>query len=760
MSHEGEVRAIAFLDETTLVSGGADGRVIRWDLLSGAGQVLRREEDPIIAVAADASRIAVAAGRELAGGRVLQLDPKGRELAAWKGDEELTRLLFSGAGDLLVGGEEALRLWRAGGRAPQVLEEHEGEPVRGLARSGERVVVLTADGARLLTPGRGGALAAGGLPEAQPRPRGSGVSRRALAASLDGGRAAASIAIGMVGKEVQLHVWELAERGAWRLSLGPGAAPEALAFASDGEHLFGIPEQPLLRVWSLAARREALAVPLPASARSLAVAHGRVVVGLRDSTLLVWDEAALLAGRVEPARRLGSDRLRHGDVVSSLAYFADGRLVSGSWDGSAAVWGEDGQALARLLDADPDGGVEAVAASPDGRHLAVRGRARARVHDLEARAWVAETRVDEGCGGLAFAGRGDVLVIGGAARVLVWRWRQGKVARRALKRKERVSAVAAAGDLVAVGQAGAAAVLDLDGPGEVALAVGGAPAGVAITADGATVWTGGPRVATWDARTGRRGAAQLAEAPGRSHAVGVTADGARVAASCERSGAHLVDVWDVATGKRLARLAGHSDQVSAVAFHPAGDRVATGSWDATIRLWPLAGPAAAPRRRAAAPPPEVSFDAESVESEEAYTDLLQRFADASAGAFRPQEIEEEHGDDHVRLAFRLGGRDYERSLERTRDWVDPTFVDLINEALADQGEARRFVLRDADAWTCYVFTAPPGAGTSRPAASGRGQAAPPRRGTKKKAEKRGKKKGAGAGKAAKRASASRTRSGR
>lgn len=62
-------------------------------------------------------------------------------------------------------------------------------------------------------------------------------------------------------------------------------------------------------------------------------------------------------------------------------------------------------------------------------------------------------------------------------------------------------------------------------------------------------------------------------------------DGKKLASG---SGNETIVLWDVASGKELAALNGHKEEVTSVAFSPDGKKLASASTDDTIKLWNVA----------------------------------------------------------------------------------------------------------------------------------------------------------------------------
>jgi WD40 repeat protein/serine/threonine protein kinase len=64
--------------------------------------------------------------------------------------------------------------------------------------------------------------------------------------------------------------------------------------------------------------------------------------------------------------------------------------------------------------------------------------------------------------------------------------------------------------------------------------------------------------------------------------VAFSPDGQRIATG---SWDKTAKVWDAASGRELVTLKGHTDRIDSVAFSPDGQRIVTGSWDNTAKLW-------------------------------------------------------------------------------------------------------------------------------------------------------------------------------
>jgi WD40 repeat protein len=116
---------------------------------------------------------------------------------------------------------------------------------------------------------------------------------------------------------------------------------------------------------------------------------------------------------------------------------------------------------------------------------------------------------------------------------------------------------------------------------------GGGVCGLALSPDGRRIATSvefRPDVELWDAATGRR-LATLRGHSDRVRGVAFSPDGRRIASASEDK---TVKIWDAATYQEIRNLRGHAAGVFGAAFSPDGGRIASISWDSTVKLWDMA----------------------------------------------------------------------------------------------------------------------------------------------------------------------------
>ena len=112
--------------------------------------------------------------------------------------------------------------------------------------------------------------------------------------------------------------------------------------------------------------------------------------------------------------------------------------------------------------------------------------------------------------------------------------------------------------------------------------------GVVVKADGSACFSAGDdkQVRAWNL-TGDQGAKQLRAMGGSAGAVLKMVQHGKEPWLVSTGVDNKVRVWDREKGNQLLELAGHKDYVLSLAINPAGNVLASGSWDGEIRLWNL-----------------------------------------------------------------------------------------------------------------------------------------------------------------------------
>src|SRR5271166_2105352 len=109
---------------------------------------------------------------------------------------------------------------------------------------------------------------------------------------------------------------------------------------------------------------------------------------------------------------------------------------------------------------------------------------------------------------------------------------------------------------------------------------------IAISPDGRSLASGfgDNTIRLWDLASGKE-LRRLEGHTNKVRSVAFAPDGRSLASGSEDN---TIRLWDLPSGKEMRRLEGHTGIVSSVAFAPDGRSLASGSDDKTIRLWDLA----------------------------------------------------------------------------------------------------------------------------------------------------------------------------
>jgi WD40 repeat protein len=338
-----------------------------------------------------------------------------------------------------------------------------------------------------------------------------------------------------------VRVWDLASGRCVAVLGDHGCTVKAVSWSPDGQRLATAAYDKLLRIFERDGWRE--------------------IASLRDTRMwnrsLAWGQRGTIAtgsfGRAPVRWRIGEERARTADRlgtpgINSLALAPDGRLAAMACDdgGARIVEVASGRILRERFD--HAGAVLSAAVSPDGSRIAFGGwDDRVALYALgrpSPIAWISGH--GEPVNALAFARDGASLALGGfMGTVSLWDAASGAPLGVAGRHEGSVKSLAAlpGGGFVSSGRDGCLRVHR-----------GGDTRSIAV----------GPTIVN-----------------------GVAVDAAGRRAACV-SRSRGVEVFDLASGRRLASYRGHACSARTVAFSHDGAMLAAGYYDGHLLLWSLA----------------------------------------------------------------------------------------------------------------------------------------------------------------------------
>lgn len=282
------------------------------------------------------------------------------------------------------------------------------------------------------------------------------------------------------------------------------------------------------------------------------------------------------------------DRFRVSAPVSAIAFSPDGQTIAtAEQNGSLTLWDKQGHPKRRWQ---AQQAIDSLQFSPDGGILASVPVA---TSWQPVQFWQTNGTIDpalsklNGIVSVAFSPDGQTLVTGSSNGVVHLVDRQGNpIARLYPYHQGQVTAVAFNGWLIASGgEDGLINLWNVKGEPLGRIQVRAVPQTLRLSPDGQTIvslTTSGQTVFSWSVQAGQW---QRTDLPLTAGSVALSRDG-RFISSSDRTGTVRV-MQSSAPQTSPLTLAGHTDTVTATAFSPDGQQLATASTDGTVRLWGL-----------------------------------------------------------------------------------------------------------------------------------------------------------------------------